>query len=532
MSSSSIASAVIVVLVFALVDSAADPGYARLINDGNLPATSILKGFSENDSVPNNVREWTQLFAEQEDNKENCSERSIREFSEVFTYEQRRHGAVVLHLLFGFYCFVLTAFVCNDYLLPALDIICTQLNISTDVAGATFLATASCFPELFVNVVGTFLTESDLGVGTVMGSAVFNTFATPACGALSAIQAIPLEWRILTRDCIIYVISVVVLVIVMWDGIIQLYEAIILMVLLISYLMILFCSKLIVRWYNKIVHLYIYKARSTNLTNEETPKISQESMPDGLYRPYFHGELVVEYRRSVASRKSSVAGVEAQTHVENIEEYVEPDTPFVWPTGSRLNKIWFYLVWPLKFVLFITIPDTRYKRWKRWYVLTFIMCIIWIAVASYLTSWMTTVLGDTIGIPDSVMGITFQAAGGNMPELVSIIILSRQGNGDMAMSNTLGANTLDILLCLGLPWMIKILMSQQDIAIVSGALRFSVLSIVACVIAFYLVTALCKYRLNKKVGVICLILYAIFLAFALSFELNVLFMVNLPMCPP
>jgi len=95
---------------------------------------------------------------------------------------------VVLHVLFGFYCFILTAFVCNDYLLPALDIICTQLNISTDVAGATFLATASCFPELFVNVIGTFLTESDLGVGTVMGGAVFNTFATPACGALSALH--------------------------------------------------------------------------------------------------------------------------------------------------------------------------------------------------------------------------------------------------------------------------------------------------------------------------------------------------------
>jgi len=106
----------------------------------------------------------------------------------VFTYDQRRQGAVVLHVLFGFYCFILTAFVCNDYLLPALDIICTQLNISTDVAGATFLATASCFPELFVNVVGTFLTESDLGVGTVMGGAVFNTFATPACGALSALH--------------------------------------------------------------------------------------------------------------------------------------------------------------------------------------------------------------------------------------------------------------------------------------------------------------------------------------------------------
>jgi len=106
------------------------------------------------------------------------------------------------------------------------------------------------------------------------------------------------------------------------------------------------------------------------------------------------------------------------------------------------------------------------------------------------------------------------------------------GNGDMAMSNTIGANTLDILLCLGLPWLIKILIDQKDITIVSGALRFSVLSIIVCVIVFYAVTAFCKYRLNKKVGVICLILYAIFLVFALLFELNVFLPVNLPMCPP
>lgn len=40
---------------------------------------------------------------------------------------------------------------------------------------------------------------------------------------------------------------------------------------------------------------------------------------------------------------------------------------------------------------------------------------------------MTTVVGDTVGIPDSVMGITFLSAGGNLPEMVSIVILSRQG---------------------------------------------------------------------------------------------------------
>lgn len=49
-------------------------------------------------------------------------------------------------------------------------------------------------------------------------------------------------------------------------------------------------------------------------------------MPDGLYRPYFHGELVAEYRKSVASRKPSVNGLEAQNYINEIEEYVEPGT--------------------------------------------------------------------------------------------------------------------------------------------------------------------------------------------------------------
>lgn len=173
----------------------------------DLPAISTLEDFSIDDSRSNNTRknDWIQYnnisfndpaikVTRQDNATNNCSERSVDEFPEIFTLEQRRRGATILHIFFGFYCFILTAFVCNDYLLPTLDIICTRLNISSDVAGATFLATASCFPELFVNVVGTFLTESDLGIGTVMGGAVFNTFATPACGALSAINVSTLKY--------------------------------------------------------------------------------------------------------------------------------------------------------------------------------------------------------------------------------------------------------------------------------------------------------------------------------------------------
>nr|CAD7426651.1 unnamed protein product [Timema monikensis] len=62
------------------------------------------------------------------------------------------------------------------------------LGMSDDVAGATFMAAATSSPELFINSVGTFITEGDIGVGTIVGSAVFNILAVPACCGLFAGQ--------------------------------------------------------------------------------------------------------------------------------------------------------------------------------------------------------------------------------------------------------------------------------------------------------------------------------------------------------
>lgn len=50
------------------------------------------------------------------------------------------------------------------------------------------MAAAASSPELFINAVGTFITKSDIGVGTVVGSAVFNVLAVPACCGLFAGQ--------------------------------------------------------------------------------------------------------------------------------------------------------------------------------------------------------------------------------------------------------------------------------------------------------------------------------------------------------
>ncbi|XP_033341291.2 sodium/potassium/calcium exchanger 4 [Megalopta genalis] len=434
--------------------------------------------------------------------------------NDLFTDAQLRQGALLLHIFLAFYCFLITAFVCHNYLLPSLDRICVEMNISTDVAGATFLAMASSLPEMFVNVIGTFLTESDIGVGTVVGSAVFDTFATPAVGALTAVHAVPLEWRVLTRDCAMFIISVAVLVIIIWDGVIEWYEAAILLVLLLVYLILLFAGKLLAR--------FCPGGTSSSTVNHSS--VAENTTSEGSREPHSikisNGNGALQEKPEKDEKVAS--DPESLTTGRRSESDEEPENIFLWPRErSVLAKFWFLLVWPLKFLFLVTIPDPRRKRFRRWYPLTFVMCVVWIAISSYLVSWMMTVIGSTIGIPSSIMGLTFLAAGGNMPEMSSIVILARQGDGNMAMSNTLGANILDILLCLGLPWLIKCLLTGKKVTVLSGSLSYSILSIIGCVIVLYAVIAIFNFELNKKVGVICVLLYTIFIVFSILAELKV-----------
>ena len=50
------------------------------------------------------------------------------------------------------------AIVCDDYFVPALELIVEKLGLSDDVAGATFMAAGSSAPELFTSVIGKLFT--------------------------------------------------------------------------------------------------------------------------------------------------------------------------------------------------------------------------------------------------------------------------------------------------------------------------------------------------------------------------------------
>jgi solute carrier family 24 (sodium/potassium/calcium exchanger), member 4 len=48
------------------------------------------------------------------------------------------------------------------------------------------MALATTIPEFFTNTISTFLTDSDMGLGTIIGSMMFNTLGVAACAAFAA----------------------------------------------------------------------------------------------------------------------------------------------------------------------------------------------------------------------------------------------------------------------------------------------------------------------------------------------------------
>ncbi|XP_026677762.1 sodium/potassium/calcium exchanger Nckx30C-like, partial [Diaphorina citri] len=81
-----------------------------------------------------------------------------------FTMEQKRNGAVILHILGVLYMFVALAVVCDEFFVPSLDVIIDRLQVQEDVAGATFMAAGGSAPELFTSVIGVFVSFDDVGI--------------------------------------------------------------------------------------------------------------------------------------------------------------------------------------------------------------------------------------------------------------------------------------------------------------------------------------------------------------------------------
>uniref|UniRef100_A0A096M7K5 Sodium/potassium/calcium exchanger 1 n=1 Tax=Poecilia formosa TaxID=48698 RepID=A0A096M7K5_POEFO len=154
---------------------------------------------------------------------------------DIFSVEQRRQGWVVLHIIGMIYMFVALAIVCDEFFVPALEVIAAKLEISDDVAGATFMAAGGSAPELFTSLIGVFISHSNVGIGTIVGSAVFNILFVIGMCAIFSREMLHLTWWPLFRDVTFYILDLIMLIVFFLDNVIWWWESVLLVLSYMSY---------------------------------------------------------------------------------------------------------------------------------------------------------------------------------------------------------------------------------------------------------------------------------------------------------
>lgn len=191
---------------------------------------------------------------------------------DIFSIEDRRRGWVILHIIGMMYMFVSLAIVCDEFFVPALGVITDKLAISDDVAGATFMAAGGSAPELFTSLIGVFIAHSNVGIGTIVGSAVFNILFVIGMCALFSREVLHLTWWPLFRDVSFYILDLILLIIFFLDNVIMWWES---MMLVTSYTLYVIFMKFNVQ-IERAFKTLIYKHKNIVkiITVEEPEKVS------------------------------------------------------------------------------------------------------------------------------------------------------------------------------------------------------------------------------------------------------------------
>lgn len=188
--------------------------------------------------------------------------------------------------------------------------------------------------------------------------------------------------------------------------------------------------------------------------------------------------------------------------------------------GSILDYVKYTVLFPLIATLTITIPDTRRPEMGKYCYLSFIISILWIGFYSYFMVGWAEIVGSTLGIPSFIMGLTVLAAGTSVPDLLSSLIVARHGYGDMAISSSIGSNIFDILVALPLPWFLYTVWPSKPNIVTVGSDGVWVSIFILLGMLVFIITAfhMQGWILTRKLGIIMILLYLLFLAQALIVE--------------
>uniref|UniRef100_A0A3Q1CPZ2 Sodium/potassium/calcium exchanger 1 n=1 Tax=Amphiprion ocellaris TaxID=80972 RepID=A0A3Q1CPZ2_AMPOC len=463
---------------------------------------------------------------------------------DIFSIEDRRRGWVILHISGIMYMFVSLGIVCNEFFVPALWVITDKVAISNDVAGAIVMAAGRSSPKFFTALVGAFISHSNVGIGNIVGSAVYNILFVIGICALFSRKILHLTWWPLFRDVSFYILHLILLIIFFLDNVIMWWESMMLVAGYTTYVVFMKFNTQIVKAFKtqlhkdkgtvKVVALEEAEKVSTWAHSTENTQMVTVELLAGIDQIVFHTSNVCLQERmghedpdndEDNSKKSSgdSSKNEDDENVGNQEEEGKKDKPLSlkWPVTQYKQVIYLFLL-PIVFPLWLTVPDVRNQKSRKFYVVTFLVSILWINAFFYFMVWWAHRVGETIGISEEIMGLTILAAGTSIPDLITSVIVARKGLGDMAVSSSVGKNIFDIAVGLPVPWLLySSIHGFAPVAVSSNGLFCAIALLFFMLLCFIISIASCEWKLNKVLGFTMLLFYIIFVVICVTLQYGI-----------
>ena len=122
-----------------------------------------------------------------------------------------------------------------------------------------------------------------------------------------------------------------------------------------------------------------------------------------------------------------------------------------------------------------------------------------------------TLIAQALGVPESVIALTFVALGTSLPELVTAITSLIKGHGALSLGNVIGANLFNLVLVSGVSVTLAPFSIPQAAEI--GGINASLvldLPVMFLVMALLTLPALVRGKLSRLQGLALLAIYAAF----------------------
>ena len=143
-----------------------------------------------------------------------------------------------------------------------------------------------------------------------------------------------------------------------------------------------------------------------------------------------------------------------------------------------------------------------------------------IAVGARLLVDNGTKIAEALGVPESVIALTFVALGTSLPELVTAVTALAKGHSALSLGNIVGANLFNLVLVSGIATVIMPFsvyeLGSKTISGIPVSLIVEI-PVMLFVMAFMTLPALKRGKLTRMQGIILLCVYAAFCVFQFVF---------------